>query len=95
MKFTSGGIDNGARPICDGRDVVAENDLEETAGKAGSRNDGRDMEDVEAIALSRPLDLAVGSIANWRSMVVCLSKYRASYFGNLTSIMWHVTDLVT
>jgi hypothetical protein len=62
VKLTSGGIDNGARPICDGRVAEAENDREETAGNAGRRNAGMEAEGTEAIALSKPLDRAVDSI---------------------------------
>ena len=68
MKFTSGGIESGARPICDGRWAVAEKDREEVIGKAGRRNDGREIRNVEAATLSIPLARAVESIAG----VVCL-----------------------
>ena len=63
VKLTSGGIDNGARPICDGRFIEEENDRVETAGNAGRRNAGIEAEGAEAIALSRPFDRAVESIA--------------------------------
>src|SRR4051812_21698075 len=61
VKFTSGGIDRGARPICDGREEEVEKGRE-TTGKAGRRNEGREIDDEEAIAFSSPLDLAVESI---------------------------------
>jgi hypothetical protein len=67
--LTSGGIDSGARPICDGRVAEAENDREETAGKAGRRNAGME---TEAIALSKPLDRAVDSIVWMLVMLVDL-----------------------
>lgn len=62
VKLTSGGIDKGARPICDGRLVEAENDRDPT-GNAGRRNAGMEAVGAEAIALSSPLDRAVDSIA--------------------------------
>lgn len=61
LNVTSGGIESAARPIYDCRGAEEEKDREET-GKAGSRNEGRDIEGVEAIALSRPFDRAVESI---------------------------------
>lgn len=61
MNVTSGGIESGAPPICEGRGVEVENGREET-GKAGRRNDGRVIEGDEAIALSRPFERAVESI---------------------------------
>jgi len=67
VKLTSGGIDNGARPICDGRFVDAENDRDWATGKAGRRNAGMEMEGAEAIALSSPFERAVESIANMLS----------------------------
>ena len=51
-------MERGARPICDGHDVEAENDREQV-GNAGRRKEGRDIEDVDAIAFPRPFDLAV------------------------------------
>lgn len=63
LKFTSGGIDNGARPICDGRLVDAENDREGTIGKAGRRNAGKEADGEDAIALSIPFDRTVENIA--------------------------------
>jgi hypothetical protein len=88
VKFTSGGTDKGARPICDGRDVDAEKDREETTGKAGSRYDGRDMHVVEAITLSSPLDLTVEIIAERRSMVVGLFLFLELHiFGNLAQFL--------
>ena len=39
-------------------------DLEAMAGKAGTRNEGREIEGANTIALSNPFDLAVDSIAN-------------------------------
>jgi hypothetical protein len=61
LNVTSGGIESAARPMYDCRAVVEEKDREET-GNAGSRNDGRDIEVVEAIALSSPFERAVESI---------------------------------
>lgn len=55
--------------MCDARIVDAENDRETTTGKAGRRNEGSEMEDVEAIALSRPFARAVESIAGLLSRV--------------------------
>jgi len=52
--LTSGGIDNGARPICDGRFVDAENGRDWTTGKAGRRNAGIETDGAEAIAFSNP-----------------------------------------
>jgi hypothetical protein len=63
VKFTSGGIERGARPICDGRWADAEKDLEVVIGKAGRRNDGREIRNGEAATLSIPLARAVESIA--------------------------------
>ena len=62
VKLTSGGIDNGALPICDGRFGVEENDREPTAGNAGRRNAGIETDGAEANARSRPFDRAVESI---------------------------------
>ena len=61
MKFTSGGIERGARPICDERAVDVEKDRG-ARGKAGRRKDGKDIEQGETIALSSPLHLAVENI---------------------------------
>jgi len=63
LKLTSGGIDNGARPIWDAKFVEAENDRDSTTGNAGRRNEGINAVGVEIIALSRPLQRAVDSIA--------------------------------
>jgi hypothetical protein len=68
VKLTSGGIDRGARPICDGRVAETENDREMTAGNAGMETEG-----TEAIALSKPLDRAVDSIV-W--MLVMLVDFK-------------------
>lgn len=51
MKFTSGGIDRGARPICDGRVVEAENGRAES-GNAGRRKEGMVWHGVDVIARS-------------------------------------------
>jgi hypothetical protein len=64
LKLTSGGIVNGARPICDARLVEDENDRD-PAGKAGRRNAGIEAEGAEAIALSKPFDRAVESIVDY------------------------------
>jgi hypothetical protein len=63
LNFTSGGIDNGARPICEGRHVEAENDREGAIGNAGSRKAGREIGIEVVIALSSPFDRAVENIA--------------------------------
>jgi hypothetical protein len=64
LNLTSGGIDNGARPICDGRHVEAENGREGTIGNAGSKKAGNETEVEVAIALSSPFDRAVENIAS-------------------------------
>jgi hypothetical protein len=64
VKLTSGGIDNGARPICEDRVVETENGRETTTGNAGRRNAGIETEGAEAIALSRAFDRAVESIVH-------------------------------
>lgn len=79
MKLTSGGIDSGARPICDGRAVDAERDREETAGNAGRRNAGMETEGTEAIALSKPLDRAVDSIV-WILAMLVDFKVKLDFF---------------
>ena len=61
--LTSGGMDNGAFPIIDWREGEEENDLADDTGNAGRRNAGIEAEGAEAIALSRPLERAVDSIA--------------------------------
>jgi hypothetical protein len=76
-KFTSGGIDNGARPICDAHAGDDENErLEvEERGKAGRRKAGIEAEGcADAIALSRPLERAVESIVSyhWKDVVMDL-----------------------
>jgi hypothetical protein len=63
LKFTSGGIDSGARPICEGRLVEEEKDREGTTGNAGRRKGGTQTNGEDAIALSRPLERAVENIA--------------------------------
>lgn len=63
VKLTSGGIDNGDRPICDGRFTEEENDRVDTVGNAGRRKAGIEAEGAEVITLSRPFDRAVESIA--------------------------------
>lgn len=65
LKFTSGGIDNGARPICDGRHVEPENDREGAIGNAGSRKAGSETDGEAAIALCKLFDRAVENIASW------------------------------
>lgn len=62
MKVTSGGIERGARPICDGRCADAEKDLDELSGNAGRRNDGNEIRDGEVVTLSIPFARAVESI---------------------------------
>ena len=77
LNCTSGGIDNGARPICEGRHVEAENDREGAIGKAGSRKAGRETVGEIAIALSSPFDRAVENIAcvrrSWETVEGCRS----------------------
>ena len=67
--LTSGGIDNGARPMCEAHDGDEEKDREEAGvWKAGTRKEGIEMEDVDAIALSRPRARAVDNMlgaGNW------------------------------
>jgi hypothetical protein len=63
LKLTSGGIDSGARPICDGRLVDEENDREDAIGNAGRRKAGRETDGEDAITLSSPIDRAVANIA--------------------------------
>lgn len=62
MKVTSGGIERGARPICDGRCADAEKDLDELSGNAGRRNDGNEIRNGEVVTLSIPFARAVESI---------------------------------
>lgn len=62
-KLTSGGIDSGARPICDGSCVDAENDREGAKENAGSRNMGKEIEAVDLIAPPTPLIFAAANIA--------------------------------
>lgn len=68
MNLTSGGIDKGARPICDGRYVEAENEREGMIGKAGSRKAGKETDGEAAIALSSPFDRVVENIASMLSL---------------------------
>ena len=63
MKVTSGGMDNGARPIWDARAVEAEKHRVED-GKDGRRKAGREADGAEQlIARSRALERVVESIA--------------------------------
>lgn len=64
MKVTSGGIERGARPICDGRCTDAEKDLDELSGNAGRRNEGNEIRDGEVATLSNPFVRAVESIVS-------------------------------
>ncbi len=64
VKLTSGGIDRGARPICDGRFEDAEKDREAKVGNDGRRKAGIEMEGAEAIALSSPWERALDNITN-------------------------------
>jgi hypothetical protein len=81
VKDTSGGMDKGARPICEGRFADAEKDLEGTTGKAGRRNEGREMDIGEATALSSPLARAVENIANVRCCCSLRNTRLALNFG--------------
>lgn len=65
LKLTSGGIDKGARPICDGRHVEPENDREGVIGNAGSRKAGSEKDGEAAIALCTPCARVVENIASW------------------------------
>jgi hypothetical protein len=67
LNLTSGGIDKGARPICDGRQVEAENDREGIIGSAGRRKAGMETDGEVAIALSNLFDRAVENIASMLS----------------------------
>jgi hypothetical protein len=60
--------------MCDGRNADAEKDREELIGKAGRRNEGNEMENGEAMALSNPLARVVESIPR----VGCLSSLCSS-----------------
>jgi hypothetical protein len=79
VKLTSGGIESGARPICDGRVAETENDREMTAGNAGRRNAGMKADGTKAIALSKPLELAVDSIV-WMLVMMVDSKWKLEFF---------------
>jgi hypothetical protein len=79
LHLTSGGIDKGARPICDGRYVEAENDREGIIGKAGSRKAGKETDGEAAIALSSPFDRVVENIASMLSLGGML-KFEVSIF---------------
>jgi hypothetical protein len=59
LNVTSGGMESGAEPMWEARGVEEEKDL---AGKAGRRNEGRDIEGGEAIARSRPFKRVFESI---------------------------------
>jgi hypothetical protein len=59
VKLTSGGIVNGALPICDCAVLLAEKAL---VWKAGRRKHGIVMEEEEARALSRPRALVVANM---------------------------------
>lgn len=95
MNLTSGGIDSGARPICDGRFEEAENDRKETAGKAGRRNAGIDTEATEGavtIALSSPFERAVDSMTDLAASVMLFCKmYLAFYF---LDVSWDGTCVI-
>jgi hypothetical protein len=86
LKLTSGGIDNGARPICDGRHVEAENDREGPTGNAGSRKAGNETDGEVAIALSSPFDRVVENIAYVHAMKL---RARFNLFG--VQVQQHVT----
>ena len=62
LNLTSGGIDSGARPICDGRFVEEENNRE-VVGNAGRRNEGIERVEMEATDLSSPFDRLGRSIS--------------------------------
>ena len=64
-KFTSGGIESGARPIWDEWEDDAENDRED-AGKAGTRKEGSDIDGPRLIALPRTFERAVENMARCR-----------------------------
>lgn len=79
LNLTSGGIDKGARPICDGRLVEAENDREGTIRNAGRRKAGTETDGEVAIALSNPFDRAVENIAFMLSSCEDV-KFEVQYF---------------
>jgi hypothetical protein len=81
LNLTSGGIDKGARPICDGRHVEAENGREETIGKAGSRKAGKETDEEAEIALSSPLDRVVENIASTSSSCLDVKVRALDIFG--------------
>jgi hypothetical protein len=81
VKITSGGIDNGARPICDEHWVEAEKVREEGIGKAGRRNEGKDIESGMVATFSKALARAVESIAD----VVCLNLQRGERWTGVKS----------
>lgn len=78
VKLTSGGIDSGARPICDCWLEDAEKHRVVVIGNAGRRNDGMDAEGAEAMALSKPFVRAVESIAN-ASVMINLDSTRSKF----------------
>lgn len=63
MKVTSGGMESGARPICDARCVEAEKHRVED-GKEGRRKAGIEHDGLELIARSRALVRVVESIVD-------------------------------
>ena len=75
--MTSGGIDRGARPICEDLEIDAEKEREKPIGKAGRRKDGRETEADEPTAFPRPLDLAVESIVSKCYSIFLPSRNRA------------------
>ncbi len=56
VKFTSGGIERGARPIWDRRLLDIEKDREATAGNAGRRNAGIEADVLNKTAFPRHFD---------------------------------------
>jgi hypothetical protein len=73
--FTSGGILNGARPICEARFGELEKHRVEASGNAGRRKEGIVAEGVEVRALSRPFDHVVESIVLVKSSSLKLGNF--------------------
>jgi hypothetical protein len=62
VKLTSGGIDKGVFPTCESLADVVENVRAGTFWNAGSRKKGIEIEEEEAIALSKPRAVVVENI---------------------------------
>jgi hypothetical protein len=78
--LTSGGILNGALPICEARFGEVEKHRVEASGNAGRRKDGIVAEGIEATALSSTFDRVVASI-----VLVCIRsclRKLGNFFGH-------------